>query len=63
MPTPAPCYVDFRPELVQTLIEPLILRELCHLIEPNHSKRFFWMLTRHMPGWETKKGSATRLRS
>jgi predicted metal-dependent hydrolase len=36
-------------------IEYVILHELCHLIEHNHSKRFFDLLTRHMPDWKTAK--------
>lgn len=36
-------------------IEYVILHELCHLIEHNHSKRFFDLLTRQMPSWESAK--------
>lgn len=36
-------------------IEYVILHELCHLIEHNHSKRFFDLLDRHMPDWKTAK--------
>ena len=33
----------------------VVLHELCHLAEHNHSKRFYAMLDRHMPGWERAK--------
>lgn len=36
-------------------IKYFILHELCHLAEHNHSKRFFDLLTRQMPDWETAK--------
>ncbi|MGC8536691.1 MAG: YgjP-like metallopeptidase domain-containing protein [Rhizomicrobium sp.] len=32
-----------------------VLHELCHLIEHNHSKRFYMMLDQHMPAWEIAK--------
>ncbi|GAB3241662.1 SprT family zinc-dependent metalloprotease [Hymenobacter seoulensis] len=33
----------------------VILHELCHLIEPNHSRRFFNLLTRVLPDWQRRK--------
>lgn len=36
-------------------IDYVLLHELCHLKEHNHSKRFFRMLDAHMPSWRTTK--------
>ena len=36
-------------------IDYVVLHELCHLAEHNHSKRFYAMLDRQMPGWERAK--------
>ena len=36
-------------------IEYVLLHELCHLIEHNHSKRFYALLGRHCPQWRAWK--------
>jgi predicted metal-dependent hydrolase len=36
-------------------IDYVIVHELCHVVEPNHSPRFFRLLNRHMPDWERRK--------
>jgi predicted metal-dependent hydrolase len=38
----------------------VILHELCHIAEHNHSERFYQLLTQVMPEWEKTK---TRLDS
>lgn len=36
-------------------VEYVILHELCHLIVPNHSKRFYYYMDLFMPDWKERK--------
>jgi predicted metal-dependent hydrolase len=38
-----------------TCIDYVVMHELCHLKEPNHGPRFFRLLSRFMPDWESRK--------
>lgn len=42
-------------------IDYVIMHELCHLVEMNHSKRFYALLDEHMPGWKLHKRELDRL--
>jgi len=37
------------------LLEYVIVHELAHLHEPNHSKRFYAVMDKYLPGWQAKR--------
>ena len=39
----------------EALIDYVIVHELCHLIEHNHSKHYYALLTRMMPDWRERR--------
>lgn len=50
--------LTLNPHLVKApreCVDYVILHELCHIKEHNHSKRFYTLLDLHMPGWEVIK--------
>lgn len=50
--------LTFNPHLVKApreCIDYVILHELCHIAEHNHSKRFYRLMSRIMPNWEPVK--------
>ncbi len=42
------------------LIDYVIVHELCHRVEQNHSKRFYGLLGRVMPDWKERKEKLKR---
>ena len=60
--------IHLNPALIKAprhCIDYVLLHEICHLVEHNHSKRFYDLLDRYMPGWQAAKaeldGLAERL--
>jgi predicted metal-dependent hydrolase len=50
--------IHLNPNLIKAprhCIDYVILHEICHLKEHNHSKRFYTLLTKHDPNWVTTK--------
>jgi len=50
--------LNLNPHLVKApsaCIDYVILHELCHLRFHNHSKQYYRLLSKHMPGWERVK--------
>jgi predicted metal-dependent hydrolase len=42
-------------QVAKTYIDYVIVHELCHLVEHNHSKRFYVLLDRMMPDWRERR--------
>ena len=51
--------ISLNPHLIKApreCIDYVILHEMCHLKEHNHSTRYYRLLSKSMPGWESVKG-------
>lgn len=62
--TPHKGYVRFNMELVKKpkdLLEYVVVHELCHLLEPKHSERFYTLLNRYYPHWRDARASLNAL--
>ena len=62
--TPYKGYVRFNLELVKKpkdLLEYVVVHELCHLLEPRHSKRFYKLLERHYSHWQQARAHLNEL--
>ncbi len=62
--TPHKGYVRFNLELVKKpkdLLEYVVVHELCHLLEPRHSKRFYDLLHHHYPRWKEARATLNEL--
>lgn len=39
-------------EFTGTVLDYIIVHELCHKLEKNHTKAFWALVNSHMPGWQ-----------
>jgi hypothetical protein len=56
--------ISLNPALIRAprdCIEYVLLHELCHLKEHNHSRRYYRLLSLHMPEWRQTKASLDRM--
>lgn len=42
-------------------IDYVILHELCHTVEHNHSARFYQLVAKHMPDWKTRENNLKKM--
>lgn len=42
-------------EMPRSCIEYVMLHEYCHFLQPNHSNKFYTLVTRFMPDWKERK--------
>ncbi len=55
--------ISLNTHLIKTpapLIDYVVLHELCHLRHHNHGKRFYSLMTRHMPDWQQRRTELNR---
>jgi predicted metal-dependent hydrolase len=48
--------------LPDPLFEYILIHELCHLVELNHSPRFWSCVSSYLPDWKTKRASLRKFR-
>jgi predicted metal-dependent hydrolase len=56
-------HIKLNKQLIRTpikCIDYVIMHELCHLIEPNHSKKFYALLEKYIPNWKSQKKELTK---
>ena len=57
-------HIRLNTELVtkpKDLLEYVVVHEMLHLVEPNHSERFVELLTRHYPAWREARADLNDL--
>jgi predicted metal-dependent hydrolase len=56
--------ITINPALIRAprhCVDYVLVHEICHLKEHNHSKRFYTILQRHLPDWARTKAELDRL--
>lgn len=57
-------HITLNLRLVQTplpCIDYVIIHELCHLVEPNHGRRFYALLEKLLPNWRSRRDRLNQL--
>ena len=49
------CYSLYLLLYPDTAIDYVVVHELAHLVEPNHSKRFYDVIEQFLPDWEERR--------
>ena len=52
------CYSLYLLLYPDTAIDYVVVHELAHLVEPNHSKRFYDVIEQFLPDWEERRKAA-----
>ena len=55
------CFSTYLLLLPEWCVEHVVVHELCHLFEPNHSVRFYELMDRHFPRWKEARKETREL--
>ena len=55
------CFSIYLLQLPTWCVEHVVVHELCHLIEPNHSARFYALMDKYFPLWKEARKETRRI--